>query len=253
MTMRPLLSFSQVGKRFPDGGREITVLEGVSFEMDPGVFVGLYGPRRSGKSTLLRLAAGIERPDTGTVRFDGRALQAMSGAERGYLLRREIGFMAPADWRPNPGESVVDHVATSLGSEGLTVRDARRRAFGALERVGVTASHGEESAGSLSLSDRTLVMLARALVHVPRMLMIDEPAVMPSVSERNRFYGLLRELAGGGKMALLVVSEEIAALQGAGVMMSISDGEVCTTEKRGTVVPLPRRGSGGSGAERSVS
>jgi putative ABC transport system ATP-binding protein len=251
MTMRPLLSFSQVGKRFPDGGREITVLEGVSFEVDAGVFVGLYGPRRSGKSTLLRLAAGIERPDAGTVRFDGRALQTMSGAERGHLLRHEIGFMAPSDWRPNPGESVVDHVATSLGSEGLTVRDSRRRAFGALERVGVTASRSEEPAGSLSLSDRTLVMLARALVHMPRMLMVDEPAMMPSLSERNRFYGLLREIAGDGEVALLVVSEEIAALQGAGVMMSISHGEVCTTEERGTVVPLPRRGAGG--VERSVS
>lgn len=247
--MTPLLSFANVGKRFPDGGREITVLDGVSFEVEAGVFVGLYGPRRSGKSTLLRLAAGIERPDTGTVRFDGRALCEMTGSERGRLLRRELAFMASGDWRPNPGESVVDHVAMSLGSEGLTVRDARRRALGALERVGVTATCGDGPAGSLSLAERTLVMLARALVHDPRVLLVDEPAVMPSLSDRNRFYVLLRELAGERNMALLVVSEEMGALQGAGVMMSISHGEVCTTEERGTVVPLPRRSAGG--AERS--
>src|SRR5262245_60648871 len=126
MTMtKPLLSFSHVGKRFPDGGREITVLEDVSFEVGAGVFIGLYGARRSGKSTLLRLAAGIERPDTGVVRFDGRTLREMSGAQRGRLLGRELAFMASSDWRPNPGESVVDHVAMSLGSEGLTVRAAR--------------------------------------------------------------------------------------------------------------------------------
>jgi ABC-type lipoprotein export system ATPase subunit len=244
--MTPLLSFANVGKRFPDGGREITVLDGVSFEVDAGVFVGLYGARRSGKSTLLRLAAGIERPDTGTVRFDGRALDEMTGSERGHLLRRELAFMASGDWRPNPGESVVDHVAMSLGSEGLTVRDARRRALGALERVGVTATCADEPAGSLSLAERTLVMLARALVHDPRVLLVDEPAVMPSLNDRSRFYVLLRELAGERNMALLVVSEEMGALQGAGVMMSISNGEVCTTEERGTVVSLPRRSAGGA-------
>jgi ABC-type lipoprotein export system ATPase subunit len=245
--MTPLLSFANVGKRFPDGGREIAVLSGVSFEIEAGVFVGLYGARRSGKSTLLRLAAGIERPDAGAVRFDGRALDDMTGGERGHLLRGELAFMASDDWRPNLGESVVDHVATSLGSEGLTVRDARRRALGALERVGVTTTGSEEPAGSLSLAERTLVMLARALVHEPRLLLVDEPAVMPNLGDRDKFYLLLRELAGERNMALLVVSEEMGALQGAGVMMSISGGEVCTTEERGSVVvPLPRRSAGGS-------
>ncbi len=249
--MTPLLSFANVGKRFPDGGREITVLDSVSFEVDAGVFVGLYGPRRSGKSTLLRIAAGIERPDTGTVRYDGRALEEMTGAQRRRLLRHELAFMASGDWRPHPGESVVDHVAMSLGSEGLTVRDARRRALGALERVGVSPTCAEEPAGSLSLAERTLVMLARAIVHEPRVLLVDEPAVMPSLSDRGRFYVLLRELAGERGMALLVVSEEMGALQGAGLMMSISGGEVCTTGEPGVVVALPRRSA--RAAERSGS
>lgn len=247
--MTPLLSFANVGKRFPDGGREITVLDSVSFEVDAGVFVGLYGTRRSGKSTLLRLAAGIERPDTGAVRFDGRALDAMTASQRARLLRGELAFMASDDWRPNPGESVVDHVAMSLGSEGLTVRDARRRALLSLERVGVSATCADEPAGSLSLAERTLVMLARALVHEPRVLLVDEPAVMPSLDDRSRFYLLLRELARERNMALLVVSEEMGALQGASVMMSISGGEVCTTEGPGTVVQMPRRSV--RGAERS--
>ncbi len=249
--MTPLLSFANVGKRFPDGGREITVLDGVSFEVDAGVFVGLYGTRRSGKSTLLRIAAGIERPDTGTVCFDGRPLEGMSASQRGRLLRREVAFMASGDWRPHPGESVVDHVAMSLGSDGLTIRDARRRALGALELTGVTATCAEEPASSLSLADRTLVMLARAIVHEPLLLLVDEPAVMPNLSDRDRFYVLLREIAAAREMALLVVSEEMGALQGAGLMMSISGGEVCTTAERGTVVALPRRSA--RAAERSGS
>ncbi len=239
--MTPLLSFANVGKRFPDGGREITVLDGVSFEVQRGTFVGLYGGRRTGKSTLLRLAAGIEAPDTGTVRFQGRALVEMTGAQRVRLLRGALAFMACGDWRPNLGESVVDHVAMSLGSDGLTVRDARRRALGALDLVGLSATSGSEPADSLSLSERTLVMLARALVREPGLLLVDEPAVMPNLGDRGRFYRLLRELASERAMGLLVVSEEIGALQGADVLMSISDGSLCSTEEQGTVVPLPRR------------
>ena len=92
--MTPLLSFANVSKRYPDGGREIVVLDRVCMELDAGVAVGLYGARRSGKSTLLRTAAGIELPDSGAVRFDGRDIAAMSPAERGRLLRGAIAFMS---------------------------------------------------------------------------------------------------------------------------------------------------------------
>jgi ABC-type lipoprotein export system ATPase subunit len=241
--MTPLLSFANVGKRYPDGNREITILDGVSFEVQEGVFAGLYGPRRSGKSTLLRLAAGIEHPDTGTVRFDGRSLADMSASERGRLLRGDVALMASGDWRPNPGENVVDHVVTSLGSEGLTVREARRRAFATLDWVGVAARSAEEPAGTLSLTERTLVMLARALVREPRLLLVDEPAVMPSLGDRDKFYALLRTLGTNRNIALLAVSEEMGSLLGAGLMMSISGGEVRTPEELGTVVRLPKRSS----------
>jgi ABC-type lipoprotein export system ATPase subunit len=239
--MAPLISFQDVSKRYPDGGRQITVLDRVSLQIEPGVAVGVYGTRRSGKSTLLRVAAGLVLPDTGVVRFDGLDMAGMSPRGRGRLLRRQIAFMSAADWRPLPGESVVDHVATSLGSEGLTMRDARVRALRILERVGIGAAGAQDNATSLSLADRTRVMLARALVREPRLLVLDEPALMPNLSDRDRFYALLRNAARERGMALLVASEEMAALQGVGVLMSIADGEVCSTEWRDNVVSLPRR------------
>lgn len=247
--MTPLLSFLNVSKRFLDGGREILVLDRVSLEIDSGVSVGVYGPRRSGKSTLLRLAAGIALPDAGTVSFEGHDIAQMAGSERGRLLRGEIAFMSAADWRANPGESVVDHVATSLGSEGLTMRDARRRALRALERVGVGAAGAEELTASLSLTDRTRVMLARGLAREPRLLVFDEPALMSNLGDRDSFYALLRSAVRERNMTLLVASEEMAALRGVGVLMSIADGELVSTERRGTVVRLP--GHRRAGSERS--
>jgi lipoprotein-releasing system ATP-binding protein len=239
--MTPLLSFLNVSKSFSDGNHEVIVLDRVSLEIDAGTSVGVYGARRSGKSTLLRLAAGIALPDAGTVRFEGRDLAQMASRTRGRLLRGEIAFVSAADWRANPGESVGDHVATSLGSEGLTMRDAKRRALLVLERVGVGAAAAEQLTSALSLTERARVMLARAIAREPRLLVLDEPALMPNLGDRDSFYALLRSEVRERSMALLMASEEMSALQGVGVLMSIADGEVVSTEERGTVVRLPGR------------
>jgi ABC-type lipoprotein export system ATPase subunit len=246
--MTPLLSFLNVSKRYLDGERVVVVLDRVSMAIDAGVSVGVRGARRSGKSTLLRLAAGITLPDAGTVRFEGRDIAQMSGSERGRLLRSEIAFISASDWRATPGESVVNHVATALGSEGLTMREARRRAMHALDRVEIAAG-AEEPTTSLSVSERARVMLARALAREPRLLVLDEPAMLPSLGERDRFYALLRSAASERSITLLMASEEMAALQGVGVLISIAEGELTSTEALGTVVPLPGRRR--AGAERS--
>ena len=244
--MTPLLSFLNVSKSYPDGNREILVLDRVSLEIDAGVSVGVYGPRHAGKSTLLRLAAGIALPDSGTVCYEGKDMARMTGRERGRLLRGEIAFVSAADWRANPGESVGEHVATSLGSEGLTMREARRRALRVLERVGVGPASAEELTAALSLTERARVMLARALAREPRLLVIDEPAQMPNLGDRDTFYALLRAQAREHNMAMLVASEEMAEAAGFGVCISISDGELVSTEERGTVVRLPGRRLGGT-------
>jgi ABC-type glutathione transport system ATPase component len=248
--MAPLISFQDVSKRYPDGGRQVLVLDSVSLAIDRGVSVGVYGTRRSGKSTLLRMAAGIVLPDSGSVCFEGVDMAAMTAGERGRLLRGAIAFMSVDDWRAHPGETVIDHVATSLGSEGLTMREARRRAVRILDQVGIGAGGAQEPAARLSLTDRTRVMLARALAREPRLLVLDEPALMPSLGDRDRFYALLRSAARERDMALLLASEEMAALQGVGVLMSIADGELCSTEEQGKIVSLADRRAAGARSRR---
>jgi ABC-type glutathione transport system ATPase component len=236
--MTPLLSFRHVSKRFPDGDREVLVLDRVSLDIAAGSSVGIFGARRTGKSTLLRMAAGIELPDSGSVCFDERDMGRMTAAERGRLLRGAIAFMCAEDWRANPGENIIDHVGTSLGSQGLTMREARRRALEILDQVGVSAASGAQLTGSLSLTERTRVMLARALARAPRLLVLDEPATMPNVSEREEFYSLLRSVAAERDVALLVASAEMAALQGFDVLMSIAEGELCSTGGQDSLVRL---------------
>ncbi len=244
-TLTPLLAFENVSKRYHDGVRELVVLDGVSFEIRAGAFVGVFGTPRSGKSTLLRLAAGIEAPSAGTVRFDGRDLTEMSAVSRERLLRRGVALISPLDWTPSPNERVVDHVALSLGSDGPAMREARRRARRVLARVGMT-SCADDFARSLSLVDRARVVLARALIREPSVLLVDEPAVIPSLSERDRFCELLHSVAEEQDLTLVIASEELGPLPGAGLTLSIGNGELCSTEEPATVVRLPRRLAVGS-------
>jgi ABC-type lipoprotein export system ATPase subunit len=233
-----LISFENVSKRYRDGDRDVVVLDAASFELEPGVFIGVWGSRRSGKSTLLRLMAGVESADSGTVCFDGVDLAEMSLVRRERLLRDDIALMAASDWRPHLPETAVEYVALSLGSCGSSVSEARRRARLMLDRVGMT-DHADAVTTSLSMAERMRTMLARVAARKPRVLLVDEPALVPSLSERDALYALLRELAREIGSTLVVASEDMTPLHGAEVVMSIGDGELCSTDERGTVVEFP--------------
>jgi putative ABC transport system ATP-binding protein len=237
--MTALLRLRDICKAYPDGSSEAVLFEDASLEITPGVHVGIYGRRHSGKSTLLRIAAGIERPDAGSVSFDGIELTSMSGAERARLLRSDLAYIAIADWRPNPGESVAQHLAISLGGAGRTVREAERRALRELDNVGVSAAQAHSPASRLSMMDRTRVMLARALTREPSLIVIDDPVVTSSSEERDNLYRLLHAVVRERGAALLVASDDFPALQGFDVFMSISAHEICSSEGNATVVPFP--------------
>jgi ABC-type lipoprotein export system ATPase subunit len=237
--MTVLLRVCDISKTYPDGAGEIVVFERASLEVSGGAQVGVYGRRRSGKSTLMRIAAGIERPDAGSVVFDGVELTSLSGTERARLLRSRLAYISASDWRPNPGESIVQHVAVSLGGDGRTVHEAERRALRELDLVGMGAARAHSLATSLSTIDRMRVMLARALAHEPSLIVIDDPVVTSNASERDDLYRLLRTLCRSRGAGLLVASDDLPALQGFDVFMSISAREICSSEHSATIVPFP--------------
>jgi ABC-type ATPase involved in cell division len=235
-----LLVLDGVSKRYVDGRREVAVLDDVSIEIDAGDFVGVWGVRRSGKSTLLRVASGEELPDAGSICFDGEETTTMSSNRRSRLHRRGgIGFLS-SDWRPIRNKPVVDHVALPLLSDGMSLHQARSPAWHALDRVGV-AGCAHMLTDGLSNSERMRVGLAQALVREPRILLVDEPAVLLRPSEGVALYELLHSLGHDLSIAIVIASEDIAPLRKARRMFTIDSGKLRAMDAPGTVVQFPDR------------
>ena len=233
-----LLAFEGVSKRYLDlGVHEHVVLDDVSFEIEAGTSVGIWGLQRSGKSTLLRIAAGIELPDAGVVRFEGRDITKLSDRKRARLVRTQIG-LAPSSWRESRKMPVVDYVALPLLSNRASLREASIRARAALERVGATG-RADAPIFALSPGERTRVAIARALVRDPALLLVDEPGLTPSPTERDELYALLRSLSSARSLTVVVASEDVAAVRTARQAMTISDGTLRFSQRAGLVVPFP--------------
>lgn len=234
----PLLAFEDVSKHVVDGGgRSIAVLDRVSFEVEAGESVGIWGPRRAGKSTLLRIAAGIERPDTGVVRFEGRDVSTLSKRRLARILRSRIG-LASSSWQQGRNVLAVEHVALPLLSGGASMHRAAVTARATLERVGAT-SCADTPIAALSPGERTRVAIAQALVREPVLLLVDEPALTPSPGERDEIYALLRSLSVERGLTLVVASEDVAAIRGARQAMTLDDGALRSSRRPGQVVPFP--------------
>ncbi|KOG89327.1 macrolide ABC transporter ATP-binding protein, partial [Streptomyces varsoviensis] len=148
-------------------------LDGADFSIHPGEVVAVMGPSGSGKSTLLHCLAGIVRPDSGSVRFDGRELSQMGDAERSALRRGEFGFVFQFG-QLVPELTCVENVALPLRLTGVKRKDAEGRALEWLERLEV-AEVGGKRPGQVSGGQGQRVAVARSLVTSPRVLFADEP------------------------------------------------------------------------------
>ena len=228
-----LLRLERVGKRYTRGRHEYVALHDVSLTVEPGEHVAIWGVPRSGRTTLLRIAAGLERPDEGSVHFGGRTF------EPGAHGREGIGFVHLAAVA-GAGPSVVDDVAMPLLARGVPRNKARARAAAALERVDAGHCAGDVSA-ELETSELVRAAIAQALVADPRLLVIDDPTSHVGLLERESLLLLLRSIAGGG-IAVLMTTGEAIGVSGVDRALTISEGRLGAevVAEPSQVIPLNR-------------
>jgi len=189
---------SEVTRRF---GRE-TALDRVSLEIREGTVTGLAGPNGAGKSTLMRVLCGLERPDSGDVLING-----MSVRDRMQEIRRILGYL-PEDNPLYPEMYVREYLEFCAGWYPLPNR--RQRVEEVMAQTGLGQA-GHKIIGTLSKGYRQRVGLAQALVHNPRVLVLDEPMTGLDPNQMAEMHALISEL--GRERTMLLSSHNLHDLE----------------------------------------
>ena len=220
--MTALLALEGVHRAF-DRGR-IVALDGVDLAIAPGERVALTGRSGSGKSCLLNVAGGLDRPDAGRVLWQGREVAARR--DWAALRARAIGIVFQ-EFHLLPTLSAAQNVELALMGAGLPDAAQRRRAAEALERVGL-AARGAHLPAELSGGERQRVAIARALVRRPALLLADEPTGNLDSANAAQVAALLFALQEEAGMALLLVTHDAALAARCPRRVVLSDGRIAT-------------------------
>jgi lipoprotein-releasing system ATP-binding protein len=219
------LVVSDLHKTFTLGKRELAVLNGLSFTLEPGETLAVLGPSGSGKSTLLHILGTLERPTSGKVTLGGRDLHALPESELARLRNESIGFVFQDSYLL-PQYSVLENVvlptlAFRRWSEGWREAEPRARELLSRVRLGDRLRHRP---AELSGGERQRAALARALLNRPILLLCDEPTGSLDHTTAEAVMDLLLELQReeGSILVAATHSQEIAARLGR--RMQLRDG-----------------------------
>jgi putative ABC transport system ATP-binding protein len=242
-----LLELRDVRRVFRRGTGVVVALDGVQLDIERGECVAVYGGSRSGKTTLLRLAAGEETPTSGSVLHAGRDLGALSERERSGLLRSEVSWV-PAALDFHPRLSVLEQVTLGCYVGSRDHARATREAREALRAAGIEQC-AEAAPRELADGELRLAALAQGIVKRPRLLLADAPASGLDPIERDRVLELLRGYASEHAAAVLFSAAHADETLRCSRFVHLDAGQLSTpaSPPGGEVIEFPlRRAAGGS-------
>jgi putative ABC transport system ATP-binding protein len=187
-------------------GVEVRALDGVDLEVAAGDSLAIMGPSGSGKSTLLGLLGGLDRPTSGTLRFQGRDVTRLSDDELAVVRNRVVGFVFQS-FQLLPRTPAAGNVGLPLVYRGLGRAERRRRAVEALKAVGL-GHRLQHRPSQLSGGEQQRVAIARALVTEPAMLLADEPTGNLDSRSGDEVLDLLGRLHDERGVAVVVVTHD---------------------------------------------
>jgi putative ABC transport system ATP-binding protein len=223
-----VIQVKDVVKSFPVGDGEITVLKGISFDVQGGEFLSIVGPSGNGKSTLLNMITGIDRPTDGEVVVTGRKVHTMSENQLASWRGEHVGIIFQF-FQMLPALSLLQNIILPMDFAGkYSPRGRRERAMHLLEIVGL-ADQAHKLPGMVSGGQQQRAAIARALANDPSLLVADEPTGNLDSRTANDVFDLFASLVGEGKTMLMVTHDKELASRVPRVV-EIIDGKITRDE-----------------------
>ncbi len=217
-----------VVKSFPVGGGEVTILKGISFDVKPGEFVSIVGPSGNGKSTLLNMITGIDRPSGGAVIVTGREIHRMSENNLAAWRGQHVGIVFQF-FQMLPALSLLQNIILPMDlAKKYKPRERRERAMHLLELVGLS-DQAHKLPGMVSGGQQQRAAIARSLSNDPDLIVADEPT--GNLDSRNSadVFDLFGRLVEQGKTLLMVTHDKELARRVPRIV-EIIDGRITRDE-----------------------
>jgi len=211
-----------VTKTYGGGEGSVRALDDVSLAFERGTFTAIMGPSGSGKTTLVQAAAGLDRPDRGTVRIGDAELTRMREKRLARLRRRRVGFVFQS-FNLLPSLTAEQNVVLPLRLAGQ--RPRRHAAREALARVGL-ADRARHRPAQLSGGQQQRVAIARALVCEPDVIFADEPTGALDSRSARQVLGILREATDRDGRTIVMVTHDPVAAAVADRVLFLADGRI---------------------------
>jgi putative ABC transport system ATP-binding protein len=216
----PAVALHEVRKVYGRGDGQVVALDGVSAALAPGSFTAIMGPSGSGKSTFLNLAAGLDRPTSGSVTLAGTSLAELSEQRLTILRRERIGFVFQA-FNLLPSLTVAQNIALPLRLGGR--RPGRSAVRDIAARVGLDKRLRDRPA-QLSGGQQQRVAIARALITQPDVVFADEPTGALDTRTGQEVLALLREVVDTDGHTVVMVTHDPVAAAYADRVLLLADG-----------------------------
>jgi putative ABC transport system ATP-binding protein len=220
----PLVAVRDVHRHFGTGPTGVHALRGVSFDVTAGTMVALVGRSGSGKTSLLNVIGGLDRPDSGTVVVDGTDVTALNEDGLSRLRREKVAYVFQS-FGLIPVLSAAENVGAPLRLARIPSDERDRRVGLLLELVGL-ADHARQRPGELSGGQQQRVAIARALAASPRLLIADEPTGQLDAETGLSVMALLRGVVESEGVTALVSTHDAVMIALADRVIRISDGQL---------------------------
>jgi putative ABC transport system ATP-binding protein len=220
--MAAVLEVKDVKKTYRMGNVEVPALRGVSFDVEEGEFLTIFGPSGSGKSTLLHLIGGLDRPDDGEIIVDGSNLLQLSDDKRAKLRLTKIGFVFQF-FNLLPRITALENVELPLDIADVPEKEAREKAKEILKLVGLD-TRIDHRPFELSGGEQQRVAIARALINNPKIILADEPTGNLDTKIGGEIVQLMRRLNKEKGQTFVIITHDPTIAENADRIIYLKDG-----------------------------